>query len=152
MTRLAPALDVDILDPDAAEAVERLARDRFEEVGFILVRFGRWPKRAILFRTDAPFPKITVKFDSAAGERLEFMGDGQQVVCFGDHPDTRQAYRWHGGEPGETKRDDLPYIHEHEARELVEAAVRLLVDQFGYRVTSASKPRPNGDDDGPRTD
>ena len=147
LTRLTPALDVDILDPDAAEAVERLARERFEELGFFLVRFGRWPKRALLFRTDAPFPKITVSF--ANGERLEFMCDGQQIVAFGDHPETQRPYTWHGGEPGEIKREDLPYIHEHEARELVEAAVRLLVGQFGYHVTSASKPRPNGGDDGP---
>jgi hypothetical protein len=43
LTRTSPAFDIDILDP---EAVERLARERFEESGVFPVRFGnlRWVK------------------------------------------------------------------------------------------------------------
>jgi hypothetical protein len=52
LTRTSPAFDIDILDPEAAEAVERLARERFEENGVFPVRFGKLPKRAILFRCD----------------------------------------------------------------------------------------------------
>jgi hypothetical protein len=46
LTRTSPAFDIDILDPEAAEAVERLARERFEESGVFPVRFGnlRWVK------------------------------------------------------------------------------------------------------------
>jgi hypothetical protein len=39
-------------------AVEELARERFEERGYVLVRIGKAPKRAVLLRTDTPFPKI----------------------------------------------------------------------------------------------
>jgi hypothetical protein len=58
LTRLAPAIDIDILNPEAAEAVEELARDRFEERGYFLVRTGKAPKRAILMRTLEPFKKL----------------------------------------------------------------------------------------------
>ena len=48
------------MHPEAAEAVEALVRERFEERGIILVRFGRAPKRAILLRTnpDEAFGKL----------------------------------------------------------------------------------------------
>src|SRR3974390_3242171 len=60
LTRSVPALDIDVLNQEAAEAVEALAGDRFEERGYPLVRIGQAPKRAILFRTDDPFKKIQV--------------------------------------------------------------------------------------------
>src|SRR5215470_5181250 len=53
-----PALDIDILNPAAAAAIEDMARSRYGEHGNIMVRIGKAPKRAILFRTDEPFPKI----------------------------------------------------------------------------------------------
>jgi hypothetical protein len=66
LTRKMPTLDIDILNPEAAEAVEALVRERFEDRGRILVRFGRAPKRAIPFRTDTPFPKIVSSRRTAA--------------------------------------------------------------------------------------
>jgi hypothetical protein len=111
LTRLVPALDIDVLDPEAAAAVEALAKERFEEIGFVPVRFGRFPKRAILFRTDTTFSKITASLiapDGSPGQRLEFLCDGQQLVIDGVHPDTCQPYGWHGGVPGEINREDLP--------------------------------------------
>ena len=47
LTRKTPAIDVDITNPEAAEAVEALARDRFEERGYFLVRIGLPPKKAL---------------------------------------------------------------------------------------------------------
>ena len=51
LTRLMPALDVDIYNPEAAKAVEELVRKRFEGRGNVLVRIGNAPKFAIPFRT-----------------------------------------------------------------------------------------------------
>src|SRR5262249_20344480 len=102
LTRFVPTLDIDITSEPAAEAVEALARGRFEESGNFLVRVGRPPKRAILFRTDQPFKKIAAELISpngGSGQKIELLGDGQQLVCFGKHVETRQPYRWHGGEP-----------------------------------------------------
>ncbi len=47
LCQCAPALDIDILDQEAAVAVEQLVRERFEDLGRILVRTGRPPKRLI---------------------------------------------------------------------------------------------------------
>src|SRR5580704_15310719 len=58
LTRITPTIDIDILNPEAAVAVEELARERFEERGYFLVRTGQSPKRAILLRTLEPFKKI----------------------------------------------------------------------------------------------
>jgi Bifunctional DNA primase/polymerase, N-terminal len=134
LTRLAPALDLDILDEQAAEAAEALARERFEEKGHFLVRIGRAPKSAVLFRTNDPFKKISVNLIAPNGDteqKLEFLGDGQQLVAFGIHPDTGHAYRWHGGEPGTVAYSELPYVHEQEARQLVDDIADLLCKEHG---------------------
>jgi hypothetical protein len=151
LTRTTPVLDIDILDPQAAQAVEEMVRDRFEEHGYVLARFGRSPKRAIPFRTNAPFAKIKRVFGEADTperdcEKLELLCDGQQIVVHGVHPDTHKPYSWARGDaPGKIKHDDLPYIHEEEAHALVDDAVKLLIEKFGYRLKPA-KPSAPGDD------
>jgi len=156
LTRTTPALDLDILNEEAARAAEDLVRRRFEERGTILVRIGLPPKRAILFRTDTPFAKILVTLVAANGsaekpEKLEFLGDGQQLAAFGIHPDTGQPYRWHGGEPGQVQREDLPLITDDEARALVAELVELLVRDFGYSRPTKRKRRSGAQTDGGST-
>ena len=80
---------------------------------------------------DEPFPKIAVSFVSRRreqGRKDRAPRDGQQFIAYGIHPDTDKPYSWYGGEPLEIKREDLPYIHAEEAHELVDDAVKLLVD------------------------
>ena len=106
LTRCMPTLDLDILNEDAVRAIEDLTRKHYEERGRILVRIGKVPKRAIPFRTDEPFAKIIANVVAPNGrtEKIEFLGDGQQIVVFGIHPETKQRYNWHGGEPGQIAR------------------------------------------------
>jgi hypothetical protein len=141
LTRLIPTLDLDILNEDAARALEDAVRERYEERGPVLVRIGKPPKRAIPFRTDEPFDKFVVNLiaPNASEEKIEFFADGAQIAVFGIHPDTNKPYTWFGGEPGEIKREELPYIREDEARELVDALVEILVRDFGY---ARAKERP----------
>ncbi len=72
LTRRMPSLDIDILNADAAQAVEDLIKDRY---GHVLVRIGKPPKRAILFRTEEVFKKITANLTApnGAGEKIEFL-------------------------------------------------------------------------------
>ena len=145
LTAYTPPLDLDILNEEAARACEDLVRAQFEERGFVLVRIGLPPKRAILFRTETPFKEILFPSSrptaTEKSEKIEFLGNGQQLACFGIHPDTEQPYRWHGGEPGQVRRDDLPLITAAEAEALVEDLVGLLIKDFGYnRRRSASTP------------
>jgi Bifunctional DNA primase/polymerase, N-terminal len=151
LTKQMPTLDIDITNEEAVRAIEEYVREHHEERGHILPRIGMPPKRAIPFRTDEPFAKIVANVVAPNGgaEKIEFLADGQQVVVAGIHPDTQQVYRWHGGEPGQIARNDLPYIREEEAQHLVDKIVELLVRDFSYR-RAAERPRKrrkgNGND------
>jgi hypothetical protein len=159
LTRLMPALDIDIYNPEAAKAVEDLVRKHFQGRGKVLVRIGNAPKFAIPFRTSTPFKKITATLitpedDLTADfrrrgdsfrpmdQKIELLCDGQQLVAFGIHPETRKSYRWIDGEPGEVRHDELPEITEGEALGLVDDVAQLLCDKFGYtrRQRTATGP------------
>src|SRR5262249_24805168 len=135
LTRLTPVLDADILNEDAAIAVESLVRERFEERGYVMVRIGLPPKRAMLFRTLDTFDKIVVNFAETRGEpeKIELLCNGQQLVADGIHPDTGKPYRWFGGTPWEISHDDLPYLSAEEAQQLVSDIVEMLCRDFGYK-------------------
>jgi hypothetical protein len=147
LTRRMPAFDIDIMHREASVAVEALVRERFGDRGCILVRIGLAPKRAIVFRTNKPFKKISTNFlapDASTNQKLEFLCDGQQLVAFGIHKDTKKPYEWFGGEPGQVKLAELPLITEADAQSLFNDAVQLLAG-YGYQRTAARPPR---DDDG----
>jgi hypothetical protein len=61
---------------------------------------------------------------------------GQQFVAFGIHPDTKLPYYWHGGSPGEVKREDLPYVRAGDVRAFLDAAAKLLVAEFDFKDLS----------------
>jgi hypothetical protein len=145
LTRLMPTLDADIHNPEAAEAIEQMVRERFEDHGTVLVRIGNAPKRAFPFRANKPFKKLTVNLVAPNGgaEKIELLCDGQQVVVAGIHPDTNRPYAWFGGELGAVKLAVLPYLDEAAARALVTAVVDLLVREHGYQ-SGATRPKPTG--------
>jgi hypothetical protein len=148
LTKFCPTIDIDIFNEEAARACEEFIRDRFEDAGYVLTRIGQAPKRAIPFHTEEPFSKITKNFVGDRGEKIEMLASGQQVVVHGDHPDTRQPYRWHGGEPWTIPYDDLPYLHAEQARELVADVVKILTTEFRYqRATSSGLRNGNGRDE-----
>ena len=149
LTRSNPAFDVDILsNADAAQAVADMIDEWLRDRGRIMARFGRKPKRAIVCRTDAPFKKFKVEFDSSftdpeTGEikydAIEVLGDGQQLACFGEHPDTKQPYEWVGGSPVYVPSAELPLIAESDARAIVDKAVALLAERFGVNVRTPAR-------------
>jgi putative DNA primase/helicase len=140
LTRLTPTLDLDLLNEPAALAAENLVRERFETRGRILSRVGFAPKRAIPFRTSQPFKKLISLFAVSAGadpnksEKIEFLGDGQQFVAHGIHPDTQREYVWAGGDPSTVAYNELPEISVVEAAQLQIDIVALLARDFGYVI------------------
>jgi hypothetical protein len=126
LTRSTPTIDIDVLDEQVAEEIEALFGNALESSA---VRIGMPPKRAIPFRTDKPFKKITARFRAPSGQvhKVEVLGDGQMIVTNGVHPDTGKPYRWHGGEPGEKLRhDDLPPLTAEDATRYVRAAAEIM--------------------------
>jgi hypothetical protein len=141
-----PGLDIDILTPDAADAVERLVRERFEEHGEITVRFGLAPKRLIPLRTDEPFAKMRRVLIAPDGteQKIEILADGAQFVCDGTHPQTHERYRWFGRSLDQIPREELPYAREADMKEILDAAAKLLVEDFGFSEKSCPRTNDGG--------
>lgn len=121
-----PFVDIDVMVEEVAEEIEALFEAELESSA---VRIGLPPKRAIPFRADASFKKISTTFLSPNGkiQKVEILGDGQQIVVNGIHPDTHQPYRWHGGEPGpKLRREDLPLITAETAAGYIAAAAAIM--------------------------
>ena len=137
--------DLDIPAEEIAEAAETIIKEWFDGRGKILVRFGAAPKRAIPFRTETPFPKMQATLADAHGRsyKIEILGEGQQFIAFGQHPDIGKSYAWAGGyDPANTPRTELPEINESEATELLAFIVESLCMQF--TLTHAEPPKRNG--------
>jgi hypothetical protein len=155
--RRTPGLDIDVTHLEAAAMLGDAVRDWFDGRGVVLTRVGQPPKRLIPFRTGTPFCKILRVFRDPADvsskpkpQRIEFLGDGQQYVVAGIHPDTGKPYSWHAGRsPETTPRDDLPEIAEKEARELVDYLSTMLMEKFGFEeiaISDTCRAAPNGRD------
>ena len=87
------AVDVDVLHPPTASQIEALIGD---ELGEAPRRIGNAPKSLFLFRCAEPFLKTRTGVYEIAGDdsAVEILGEGQQFVASGVHPDTHQLYRW----------------------------------------------------------
>ena len=103
-------LDVDIFCADQVEAIKAEWKKRFDRRGALMQRTGRAPKTGFVFRTDEPIKKRKQAVRSSGkapldkngkptGEAVEVLGEGQQFVAFGIHPDTQQPYRWEDLDP-----------------------------------------------------
>ena len=143
LAKFAPGLDIDIMHEAAAKAVEMLAREFFEEHGNIYVRFGKPPKRLILLRTDEPFTKLSRVFAEPKGPdgkepKIEILGDGQQYVVDGTHSETGKPYSLFGGDLETIRRDNLPYVRREDIERFLDAATKLLVEEFGFTLKSAA--------------
>src|SRR6516165_4155493 len=124
-TTLAPAVDIDVRDAEVADRIELVLRAAFPDAR-LLVRIGMPPKRLIPFRCTTPFKKIAVSFKSPDGtvHKVEVLGDGQQFVADGMHPDTGKPYTWRDG------ADLLSVAHGHLPL-LDEAMARRFIIQAG---------------------
>jgi hypothetical protein len=76
----------------------------------------------------APFNKVVRKFLTPTGEahRIEFLGDGQQVVVSGIHPDTGQPYTWLDNDLTVTPIDQLPTVGEHDVHAYLDLCAEEL--------------------------
>jgi len=139
-TARTPVFDIDIADEDGAAVVESTILRRLDGKGVLLVRYGAAPKRAIPGRTNTPFSKIirNVMAPDGTKHKVEVLGDGQQVVVDGIHPDTCLPYAWlFDQSPMTVARDELPLIDEREALSIVDECVAELV-KLGWALTGGT--------------
>jgi hypothetical protein len=101
LCRNTPALDIDVLDPEIAQAIQDLAD---QHLGGAPVRIGQPPKRLMPFQLKGePFKKLRVQWRKGPAVELhpenkppavELLTNGQ-FVALGMHPGTGRPYEWH---------------------------------------------------------
>jgi hypothetical protein len=143
LTARTPAVDIDVLDPDVAIELHREFLYMIGNGGRVIWRVGQTPKHAFLCQTDAPFKKIaTPTFTSPDGRpnRVEVLCAGQQIIAYGTHPGTGGPYEWHDGEPGEVRRDELPYMDDAKAAAFIAKATEVM-KAHGWTADNEKKPQ-----------
>lgn len=121
-TARTPAVDIDVLDLDAAEHMEAWCQ---EQIGFAPVRVGKAPKRLLVYRAEQPFPKMSSTWVSPDGvdQKVEILGDGQQFCSYHVHPETGQPYTWIG-------RDSLLTVDRQQLEVLTVDGAKAILAEF----------------------
>jgi putative DNA primase/helicase len=146
LTRTMPTLDVDVTDSEAVDSIRRLVSDRFSQSDDVFVRVGQHPKFAIPFRTDKPFPRISISLLDPIGRthKIEWLGEGQQVIVAGIHPLTLAPYHWQYIGTDEPRTWPTPYcalppIDKQSAADLVAAIRDMLIKEHAYRLVGTGE-------------
>lgn len=149
-TKDTPAVDLDIRDEELVLRVEAKAR---EILGDAPMRIGAPPKRVLLYRADEPFKKMrSHKYidDSDFPElhQIEILGDGQQVVAFHMHPDTKKPYIWPNDDgPDVTPADELQVITAEQCQELIDWFQNLVAEEYpGWTIHKKARNLQDGAD------
>jgi hypothetical protein len=156
--RNTPAIDVDVMDREIADAMSD-AIDRIFPGVALLTRTGLAPKFLIPFRSDEPFRKITssVYTDGTNEHKVEILGDGQQWVAYHVHPDTGKPYAWWDGLGAggivDMEHEALPVLGREDAQRVLDAFevlahARMSSGQW-RAVTRASEAKDRSSDADP---
>jgi hypothetical protein len=125
------AVDIDADDREMASELHKIAREELGDTP--LVRFGRFPRRALLYR---PIGRI----DTQRFAKLDVIGNGGFLVAFGNHEITGQPYYWIDGDPLDTPCEQLPEVTAAAVHRFVMRASALL----GHVIrSSAQAPAAN---------
>ena len=138
-TRNVRAIDIDVPDREKSELIRAAV---VKSLGTELPI--RWRsdsgKQLLVFEMQdgEPWPKRTVKVD---GGIVEWLGDGQQFVAVGRHPDG-ELYKWGGEKSRRGRPHEIPAIERKQAVEAFEEMVRL----FGIAEPHIARMRRRGED------
>jgi P4 family phage/plasmid primase-like protien len=143
LTRRNPGIDLDILDLALIKEMQQVVERILDSPLPLPMRIGRAPKRLLLCCTADPFPKVASPFfmsPDGKKHRVEVLGDGQQCVAFGIHPDTGKEFTWVSeANPLNTPLDELPALNYDQARRIVAEFVTLAEERGWKRVALAFK-------------
>ena len=139
------AIDIDILD---ASCVQKICDELEFEFGiYEFRRTGLAPKTAFLFRCAPGLRKKKVLICDEVGAKhaIEILGDGQQIVAYGIHPDTGSEFAWEGAQPLNTNIDLVPELSEPEVMRFIESVASVL--PAGWVVTAINDAGNTADED-----
>lgn len=121
------AIDIDVPVPELAGQVEALASAMVGPSP--LRRVGRAPKVLFCYRAEAPMRKASTPelfMPDGTKCQVEILGEGQQFVAFGIHPDTRAPYTWSHASPEAVALSALPVVAEGGIRAFLAAAEAVI--------------------------
>jgi len=151
LTASNPVIDIDVTDSRLNTAIRSAVASLIPSVTY---RIGKAPKAAVICRTATPFPKIRfalvrdngapVTNDNGKPAAVEILGDGQQAVISGMHPDTQRPYSYESamvrGDGGvemlasAIDRDGLPEISESWVIEKLFPALTSVLGHYALRL------------------
>lgn len=147
-----PGVDIDVSDEHCAAALEGLA---LRVLGNAPIRIGTAPKRLLMYATDNPFTKIKVYLEGPNGPSdengkdyaVEILGDGQQYVIYGRHPDGHE-YTWPNDDgPETTDIWELTPITLETVREFVRSIPNALPEGWRVRESAGGREAMTGSSD-----
>ena len=109
------AVDIDITDKEIAEQLKDYA---LQICGETTYRIGKAPKVLLVYRSSGHRKKVSKRYDCG---RIEVLGEGQQFVAFGTHPDTKRPYTWPGvmGSLLDIRIDSLPQVNDSQITDIL---------------------------------
>lgn len=129
------SIDIDILDPEGAAALQQLTEKHLGPTPFI--RVGRSPKVALFYRKDRR-ENWDYKTVHLPGFEVYAAG-GSQMIIYGIHPVTKEPYQWTGTkEPLTHHPDELPTAHWPAIEQLIKEALPHL--QKYYKPKTPTSP------------
>jgi DNA-binding NarL/FixJ family response regulator len=133
------AIDVDVLNPHAAAAIQEVLDDK---LGTAPRRIGKAPKFLMPFRCTEPIKKQKTTVYQIDGEdsAVEVLAEGQQFVASGVHPGTGQPYQWPDDHIADFNIEDLPSATPEEIQDALREAEQII-SKYG---TPKGRPPSNG--------
>jgi hypothetical protein len=131
LTAQTPAVDIDCHDEEVSQKMIEFCEEKF---GVAPKRIGLAPKNLLVYRTEIPFKKIqSPSFKDPDGKKhqVEILGQNQQFIAFGIHPNTQKPYTWIGDSILDIPKDQLPLITKEQAQEIVDYFVSVVPE--GWR-------------------
>ncbi len=141
----APAIDVDVMDPEIAQAMSDAIDAIFPGVA-LMTRTGMAPKFLIPFRADEPFRKLTsaTYTDGTHDHKVEILADGQQWVAYHIHPVTGKPFAWFDGITDDGIRSvplaDLPVLDVAHAQAVIDAFEAIAADMVAKGLWQRKSP------------
>jgi putative DNA primase/helicase len=130
-----PGVDIDTMDESLARIIEDVA---LAKLGPAPVRFGKAPKRLLLYRTAEPFTRMRLWIQRNGESHLvEILGQGQQYLVYGTHPSTLKPYTW----TSDLALADITEITREQADAFLDE-LKSTLEAMGFPTTREGNGRP----------
>jgi hypothetical protein len=136
-------VDIDVTDESLSVAIQQLAQ---KVLGAAPCRIGNPPKRLLTYRIEEPLRKVRAEFTAAeTGElhAVEVLGEGQQFVAEGIHPNTGKPYYWEDGTLSQLGFEGLTEVSADQIERFL-GKVNAVMKSAGFVVKQGASKQISG--------